>query len=142
MKKFYHCVVWISAFIACMLPFFDSNKVYGDSGAWCWIRQDKQLWRVVVWYGPLFLFFVYVLTMYIWIVKTLYSQKHMEFYQREGEEEARAKWNTSMRLTKYPLIFIIKHRWDHPLGMCDHVLINNLQPFAHLFRKQKKLLLL
>ena len=51
--------------------------------------------------------------MYFWIVKALNSGKATEFYQREGEEEARTKWQTSMRLTRYPLIFVVL--WIFPI---------------------------
>jgi len=112
-ERYYHIVVWGCAFTAAVLPLLGGNTVYGDSGAWCWIVKEKQAWRVGVWYGPLLIFFLYVLTMYLWIVKTLYSQKHSEFYQREGEDEARTKWKASMRLTRYPLIFIIM--WIFPI---------------------------
>jgi hypothetical protein len=52
----------------------------------CWIGVDKPGWRFGVWYGPLLVMFIYVVVMYVWIVKTLYSQRSSEFYQREAEE--------------------------------------------------------
>jgi len=75
--------------------------------------NDYQAWRVAVWYGPLVIMFAYVVTMYVWIVKTLYNQKSSEFYQREAEEEQRNKWQAAIRLSRYPLIFIIL--WIFPI---------------------------
>jgi len=113
LEKYYHMVVWIAATLFATLPFLGGTQVYGQAGAWCWIVNDQQAWRFTMWYGPLIIMFVYVLTMYIWIIRTLYAQKSSEFYQREAEEEIRTKWQTSLRLSRYPLIFIIL--WIFPI---------------------------
>jgi len=63
--------------------------------------------------GLCYFFFVYVIVMYIWCVKVLYTQKASEFYQRENAEDTRNRWKASMRLTRYPLIFVLM--WIFPI---------------------------
>ena len=98
---------WGLSFIVALLPFAGGRSVYGPSGAWCWIVKDQQAWRTGTWYIPLLVFFIYVITMYIWIVKTLFNEKTQSFYHREAEEEIRNKWKVSSKLSRYPLIFVI-----------------------------------
>jgi hypothetical protein len=98
--------------MAC-LPFAGGSQIYGPAGGWCWIVKEEPSWRVGTWYGPLLIFFGYVMTMYVWIVRRLYSQKRDELYHREDAEQLRQKWNASMKLTKYPLIFILL--WIFPI---------------------------
>jgi hypothetical protein len=69
--------------------------------------------------------FVYVGIMYFWIVKTLFTQRRTGFYQTEGEEDVKVKWRASMRLSRYPLIFVILwiipiiNRSTYYLQICD-----------------------
>jgi hypothetical protein len=51
--------------------------------------------------------------MYLWVVKVLHSEKKSEFYQREDAEDIRNRWKASVRLARYPLIFILL--WIFPI---------------------------
>jgi len=120
-EKWYHVFVWSISLLAALIPLVQDN-VYGDTGAWCWIVKEEPLWRFSAWYVPLFFFFAYVVTMYAWIMKVLYKQKSSDFQQREAEEGARKRWRASVRLSRYPLIFIIM--WIFPLVNRIENLIN------------------
>lgn len=109
-EKYYHLIAWLLSITIATIPLLISgNEVYGPAGAWCWIVKEHQDWRVVTWYGPLLIFFIYVIVMYLYIIITLskLNTNQIAFYHREGEDDIRNKWKASLRLSRYPLIFIV-----------------------------------
>jgi len=68
----YHVFVWFSATVLTILPV--TYNAYGHTVLWCWlILQDKQIFRMYIFFGPLLVVFISVSVLYflIWrAVKT------------------------------------------------------------------------
>jgi len=112
-EKWYHIVVWGLSFLIAALPFTGGPTVYGPAGAWCWIANQYTAWRIGIWYAPLIAMFLYVAITYFLILRELFVIRRKGFYQTEAQEETRTKWRASMRLSRYPLIFVIT--WILPI---------------------------
>lgn len=103
-----------------------SNLIYFR----CWIPSEQPYWRLGIWYGPLLIFFIFVITMYTLVLKKLYSQKSSGG-ALEGEASA-MRWKSSMKLTRYPLVFIllwalpIVNRVQNTIAGDDGIFILNL----------------
>jgi hypothetical protein len=67
--KYYHMISWglpllIAAFTFALEPLFGLGRVYVSLGVWCWISPNYSVWRLILFYGPIWLVFLYNVTAY------------------------------------------------------------------------------
>lgn len=83
------------------LPFITHS--YGPAEGWCWIEGDSvgNIWRLSLFYGPLWIVIVFNVWAYFRVIRSINSQ----FVNIE--EEYRAKKQIVNRLRAYPIILVI-----------------------------------
>ncbi|GMH99045.1 hypothetical protein TrVE_jg9166 [Triparma verrucosa] len=111
--KYYHVFCFGVPFVSMFLPLLTNS--YGDSGAWCWIstptdesETDKQLmespgnlWRLTLFYLPLWLAIIFNSTVYLIVTKTL---SRVASTQASDQRPKYLKMIRRLRL--YPLILV------------------------------------
>eukprot|EP00003_Mantamonas_plastica_P025650 TRINITY_DN5075_c0_g1_i4.p1 TRINITY_DN5075_c0_g1~~TRINITY_DN5075_c0_g1_i4.p1 ORF type:complete len:323 (-),score=61.33 TRINITY_DN5075_c0_g1_i4:60-1028(-) len=136
-EGWYHAVSWLVALLFACLPLIDDH--YGESGPWCWItrERDGDLWRFLLFYVPLIIFFVYILVTYILIVRAVKKDPDVSVHRSFRERDSGIKeveLQVLRRLRAYPLVFLLI--WTFPLVNRMNDWINPGKPslflvFAH-----------
>ncbi|KAK3697933.1 hypothetical protein QZH41_013013, partial [Actinostola sp. cb2023] len=108
-EKWYHLCSWgISLIMAC-LPLFGGH--YGPAGAWCWIKRDtpySTIWRMLMWYVPLFLIVIALFAVYgyIFIVYRRQARAWVGTYNAEDERNRDLMKKHVKPLMAYPCIYL------------------------------------
>ena len=85
--------VGVYLFLISILPFLDTHAVYGDTGAWCWIKNDYYGWRFIQFYGILWAAIGYNSYVYYKVYEKLKASSN-----KENEMVSRIKF--------YPLVLV------------------------------------
>jgi len=133
-QMWYHLLCWGLPVFFTILPAF--TKSYGDSGGWCWIKDDTDIavaWRFITFYIPLWLAMCYCAWVY-WGVRQKVS--HNLSTQRGSMKD---------RIKYYPLVLVICWFWasvnriEQIFGpsqfwlFCLHVFFSSLQGAFNAF---------
>eukprot|EP01094_Clydonella_sp_ATCC50884_P014655 TRINITY_DN2512_c0_g2_i1.p1 TRINITY_DN2512_c0_g2~~TRINITY_DN2512_c0_g2_i1.p1 ORF type:complete len:357 (+),score=109.86 TRINITY_DN2512_c0_g2_i1:150-1073(+) len=108
LEKWYHIMVWTSAFVFWLVPLLTLN--YGSAGLWCWItdRAWGAWWRFLCFYFPLYIFIV-------WIIFAYFAISFKIWYTFRGTAAAKKSKDFKIirRLALYPIAFVII--WIFPI---------------------------
>lgn len=99
-KANYYHGAWVFACIMTLLPLITDS--YGDSGAWCWIKdgQADLVWRIVTFYGELWLAWVYCFYVY---TSVLLKIRRMN----PSPDGSLSHRRVLMRIMYYPLVLVV-----------------------------------
>lgn len=97
---FFYAACYGLPIIAMVLPL--ALGAYGPAGAWCWIKDDFQWLRFVVFYIPLWIAIIFNAVVYTWVIRLIAST------YAEGTDDASAKQldTITRKLRLYPIILV------------------------------------
>ncbi|OMJ67236.1 hypothetical protein SteCoe_35654 [Stentor coeruleus] len=86
---FFGIIVFIFPFIGTLLPWY--YNMFEKDRVWCWVGRDPIFWRIITFYGPLWLLNGINLWIYIKIIRKINEREH----------------GSIKRLRIYPLILVL-----------------------------------
>lgn len=109
--KYYHLISWgLPTLIACasflLQPILEQGPVYVPIGLWCWVSSNYSIYRIILFYGPVWLVFLYNAICYSvigWKLRRLSKLLSNSRYKKTGKHTSRFVVKTLV----YMLAFVI-----------------------------------
>jgi hypothetical protein len=98
-ERLYHIFAWGIALILSMVPWF--YNAYGAAGGWCWIQEQYDFLRMIIYYVPM------VLVMFGASLNFL--QSSLSIRKGNNRKAAQESSRVKFRLHMYILVFILLH---------------------------------
>ena len=118
LDRYFVLFIFVFPFTFNWIPFI--QLTYGKAGAWCWIRTMDEntceaflfgkILQLVLWYLPLYVIILVLITLYCMVILKLYCGKKSRFMERnnlETETERQQVMKEVISLLAYPLIYFI-----------------------------------
>ncbi|PKS09836.1 hypothetical protein jhhlp_004459 [Lomentospora prolificans] len=72
---FNYAVPFVPAFVFLWLKDKEGTRVYGEATIWCWVSREWDIWRVITFYGPVWVVIVVTMAIYLRASGTLYRNR-------------------------------------------------------------------
>ncbi|PKS11647.1 hypothetical protein jhhlp_001798 [Lomentospora prolificans] len=87
-------VPFVPAFTYIFVKDGEGNRVYGDATLWCWVTPEWQTFRIVTFYGPVWLVILSTMLIYLRAGRTIY-EKRKQLYNISVPESETDPYSTS-----------------------------------------------
>ncbi|KAJ4263146.1 hypothetical protein NW762_006768 [Fusarium torreyae] len=68
-------IPFVPAFVYIFIKNAEGERMYGDAMLWCWVSQDWDIWRIITFYGPVWLVIAVTFFIYIRAGSTIYKKR-------------------------------------------------------------------
>lgn len=102
--RYYHIVSWGLPLVFACVPFLlqavtpSLGNAYSSAVVWCWISKNYSIWRIYLFYGPIWIMFLYNLGCYAFVGYKI----------RQLSKEIGSKSKHSIRTRRHASRFVIK----------------------------------
>ncbi|KEZ43255.1 G-protein coupled receptor [Scedosporium apiospermum] len=72
---FNYGVPFVPAFVFIWVKDREGNRVYGNATLWCWITWEWKIWRIIAFYGPVWVVIITTMFIYFKASGTLYKNR-------------------------------------------------------------------
>ncbi|KAF4994047.1 hypothetical protein FGRMN_6081 [Fusarium graminum] len=80
-------IPFIPAFIYIFIKNKEGQRMYGDATLWCWVSPEWDIWRIVTFYGPVWLVILVTFFIYIRAGHTIYrKRKELDGFSSTDQE--------------------------------------------------------
>lgn len=114
-ERLYHIFAWGIALILSLVPWF--YNAYGAAGGWCWIQEQYDFLRMVIYYVPM------VLVMFG--ASLNFIQSSLSVHKGNSRKAIQESSRVKFRLHMYIVVFIVLHFFS---------LLNRIHNFAEPLR--------
>ncbi|XP_062521382.1 cyclic AMP receptor 3-like [Corticium candelabrum] len=104
----YHLISWAGSLIIACIP-FSNGIVYGPANTLCWIKAGANAFRFAIWYVPLVILLILMVSAYLYIVFIINrrSKTWSGSYDPEMERKMTLLKSDIKSLRFYPLVFLV-----------------------------------
>ncbi|KAH7198939.1 uncharacterized protein B0J16DRAFT_410381 [Fusarium flagelliforme] len=68
-------VPFVPAFVYIFIKNKEGDRMYGNAMLWCWVSSEWDIWRIITFYGPVWLVIAITLFIYIRAGNTIYQKR-------------------------------------------------------------------
>ncbi|KAF4785558.1 G-protein coupled receptor [Colletotrichum scovillei] len=94
----------------------DGLRVYGNATLWCWIRPEWEIWRILTFYGPVWIAILITFFIYIRAGREIYQKrKQLHNFSSSDHDQMNSFHDvlTSMKTTE---VYVTSEAMDQPQG--------------------------
>ncbi|RGP64420.1 hypothetical protein FSPOR_7950 [Fusarium sporotrichioides] len=68
-------IPFVPAFVYIFIKNDDGQRMYGNATLWCWVSKEWDIWRIITFYGPVWLVIIITFFIYIRAGSTIYRKR-------------------------------------------------------------------
>ncbi|KPM35222.1 hypothetical protein AK830_g11349 [Neonectria ditissima] len=93
-------IPFVPAIIYIFVKDSDGNRAYGNAALWCWVSKEWGIWRILTFYGPVWLVIFTTLSIYIRTGGDIYRNRKQLRYVSRSDIETITSTSTWLKTTE------------------------------------------
>ncbi|TDZ21458.1 G-protein coupled receptor 1 [Colletotrichum sidae] len=110
-------VPFIPALVYVFVTNGQGEKVYGNATLWCWVTPEYEIWRILTFYGPVWIAIVITFFIYIRAGREIYQKrKQLRNFSSSDPDQLSTSFHDALTSMKTTEVYVTSEAIDQPSG--------------------------